>query len=214
MRYKGGLVMSSYGEMIWNFFQEGKIVPYEEELIEKLRDKYYEGIPLSIVLNSKCCCRTYCHHMAFQLTRGLDEFRLVRGNINIYPIGDRPNHSWVEKDGFVYDTTDGFKWEKNTYYELFDATIIEEYNENNYMDFWFYRNQLEKCEKVPKEQTAMMVELVEMLETEKQWINYECLMSEIAKFRKKEGITKKFPEEVMVKFKKFVLEELEKQKNL
>lgn len=106
------------GEVIWNYIQAGKIFPYEKELIDNLRDKYYYGIPLSVVLNSRFLCRTWCHHMAFQLSRGLDNYTIVRGNINRYPIGEEPNHSWVEKERWVYDTTDGFKWERELYYDL------------------------------------------------------------------------------------------------
>ena len=44
----------------------------------------------------------------------MNHFHLVHGDINCIEKNDEyPNHSWVEKDGFVYDTTDGFKWEKN-----------------------------------------------------------------------------------------------------
>ena len=211
MRHKGGFGMGSYSELIFNYAKEGKIEPYEEELIVRLRNFYYEGIPLSIVLNSKRCCITYCHNMAFQLTRTMECFRLVRGNINIYPIDDKPNHSWVEKDGWVYDTTDGFKWEKSLYYKLFDATVIEEYDENNYIDCEFYQKQLEKCEIPPLEQTAMLIELIELLEIDDPGVNFDRLIGEITNFRNRKRIVKKFPEEVI---KKFVLEKLEKQISL
>lgn len=206
--------MSGYREMIWSYMQENKIESYEEELIEKLRDKYYKGIPLSISLNSGFYCNHSCHYMAFQITRGMKYFKLVRGNISRYPIEPDGNHSWVEKDGWVYDTTDGFRWQKDIYYKVFQATPIDVYDENNYTDSWFYRKELKKTFPVSKEQSALMIELIEILETEKPHINHKKLMEEINLYREREKITERVPNEVMKEYKQFVLEKLEKQKHL
>lgn len=113
---------------MWNYIQATKIDPYEKELIENLRDNYSYGIPLSVILNSHFFVSNRCHHMAFQLSRGLDNYTIVRGNINLYPIEEGSNHSWVEKNrSWVYDTTDGFRWERELYYDLFDARPIKTY---------------------------------------------------------------------------------------
>lgn len=202
-------------ELTWDYIEKGKIVPYEKELIENLRDKYYDGIPLSVVLSSSVCCRTWCHHMAFQLSRGLDYYTIVRGNINIYPIDDEPNHSWVEKDGWVYDTTDGFKWEKQLYYDLFDAKPIEMYNENNYHNFWFYQKEMKHQHKCEDQTTLVLIlELIELLELEKPTFHSGYLQGEIDFQREKEGITERLPKEVVKEYKKIVFEMVEKQKHL
>ena len=97
-----------------------EILPYEEELIEKLRDLNYRGIPLSIVLLSKELCRGECYVMSMSISRGMDSFTLVHGDVNFLPLNDEyPNHSWVERDGYDYDTTDALRWDTKLYYKLF-----------------------------------------------------------------------------------------------
>lgn len=97
--------------------KSGKIISYEKELIDKLRNFYYQGFPLSVVVLCFHICNRNCYPTSIFLTLGMDSFRLVHGNIHIYPKNSEyPNHSWVEKDGYVYDPTDGCKYEKELYY--------------------------------------------------------------------------------------------------
>lgn len=74
-------------------------MPYEEELLKKLREQYYLGIPLSIFLLSDSLCLHQCHYLSIQITRGMEEFLIVRGNVNTMDKEPLGNHSWVEKDG-------------------------------------------------------------------------------------------------------------------
>lgn len=201
--------MNEYGKMINDLAQKGKVVHYEEKLIEKLRDKYYEGVPLSILLNFEFFCNGECYRMAFQLTRGMERFKIVIGNINSFPIESCGNHSWVEVDEWVYDTSDGFKWDKSVYYKVFDAISLEEYDENNYLKSEFYKKELENCTKSSREETAMIIQLIELLEIENPGLNHNRLVYEINLYRQKENITERFPEDLMIKYKKFVLDELE-----
>ena len=111
-------------EVMVNALQEGKILPYEEELISKLRNLTYRGFPLSIILFCKEFCRGECFSMSMNLSRAMEHFTLVHGDVNFIVLDEKdPNHSWVEKDGFVYDTTDGFRWDKDLYYELFQPVV-------------------------------------------------------------------------------------------
>lgn len=210
MHRKGDSVMNEYGKMVHNFSLEGKVLPYEKELIENLRDKYYDSVPLSIALNSGFFCNHACHCMALQLTRGMKKFRILRGNINLFPFEPDGNHSWVELDEWVYDTSDGFKWDKNTYYQVFNPILIYEYDENNYLESWFYRKELEASPSMPDEHTAINIEFLELAELERKTFNHSRLMAEIDLYRKKEGITEKMSKEDRIKCKKIILEELEK----
>lgn len=194
-------------EVMQHHLQNDEIMPYEDDLIEKLRNLYYEGLPLSIVLHSKYHCVTWCHHMAFQLSRGMDDFKLIRGNINVYQVREEPNHSWVEKDGFVYDTTDGFKWKKEIYYQYFGAVPIETYNKDNYMNFEFYQQELEKAVIKPDDiELLLNLELVELLETEDPSLNHHTLLEEITIFRENKNLTNRLPQEFVEGYKKMMFE--------
>lgn len=176
--------------------ENGEIALYEEDLINRLRHLYYEGLPLSIILNSKLYCVGWCHHMALQLTRGMDHFKLIRGNINTYPIKNKPNHSWVEKDGFVYDTTDGFKWKKEIYYKYFGATPIEIYDQDSYMNLSFYQTELERSRITLEDNNLiLLLELLELLEKEESAVNYDRLLNEINILRETKNLTKRLSRE-------------------
>ena len=201
-------------EIMQKHLQNGEIMPYEDELIERLRNLYYEGLPLSIVLHSNYFCLTWCHHMAFQLSRGMDNFKLIRGNINVYPEKAEPNHSWVEKDGFVYDTTDGFKWKKEIYYKYFEAVPIEIYDKDNYMSFDFYQTELTRTKvKLDDINILLVLELIELLESEDPSINHYTLLEEINIFRKNRNLTKRLPKEIVEEYKRVVFELIEESQN-
>lgn len=197
-------------EFIKECLKNGDIRPYESSLIEKLRNLYYEGLPLSIVLNSKYCCRTWCHHMAFQLSRGMDDFKLIRGNINIYPIEEEPNHSWVEKNGFVYDTTDGFCWKKEIYDKYFQAVPMEIYDQDSWMNFDFYQKELEKTKtELDDINILLMLEFIELLEIEDPSINYHTLLEEIRIFRENKKLTKRLSKEIVEEYKRMVFQRMD-----
>mgnify|MGYP003297928216 CR=1 FL=1 len=128
-------------EVMVKALEERKILPYEEELVERLRGLTYRGFPLSIVLFCREFCRGECYSMSMNIYRGMDKFKLVHGDVNFIVLNDEyPNHSWVEKDGFVYDTTDGFRWDKDLYYELFQPVVREVYTEETVKDYEGYYN--------------------------------------------------------------------------
>ena len=167
-----------------------KILPYEEELIEKLRDLNYRGIPLSIVLLSSELCRGECYTMSMNLSRAMDSFTLVHGDVNFLPLNDEyPNHSWVERNGFVYDTTDGLRWDKKLYYKLFRPVVREVYDENTvctYDDYQYVLNRAKKDEDMTV--LALMIQHIEDIESSSYYVNHKRLLSEINIWREKNDI--------------------------
>lgn len=191
-------------ETMLNHLKNREIMMYEVGLIERLRCELYQGLPLSIIINSKYFCARRCHSMAFQLSRGMDDFKLIRGNINVYPIEDEANHSWVEKDGYVYDTTDGFKWKKEIYYKYFDAVPIEVYEKDNCLDVEFYQKELLKGKmQLDEMPTLLMLELIELLDSEEHSVNHNFLLEEIRVFRREKNLMDRLPKEIVLDFKKF-----------
>ena len=193
---------------------ENKILLYEDSLIENLRDVYYKGVPIAISILSYPMCVKQCYAMSVNLTRGMDHFNLVHGNVNFLQKNESyPNHSWVEKDGFVYDTTDGFKWDKELYYKLFQPEVVEVYDENTIKDYSFYHYILSRADSdLPLVNKALMIQYIESLEIEEPLINAEKLFEEVELWRKNNNITKKLSDEQMSRYKQIV-KQLEEDSN-
>ena len=122
-------------------FRVGLIRGYSEYFLEKLRNVYYGGIPVSILLLNPKSCRGKCYDRAVLACFGLEDidYQVVHANIDSIrynkatvrevnywlergeKISEKyPNHCFVEfKSGsttWVIDTTDGLIYEKHLYY--------------------------------------------------------------------------------------------------
>lgn len=114
-----------------------KIFPYGDELIEKLRNIYYGGIPASIILLSDGMTNGYCYDRALLMSRAfIDEEKydvnLLYATIDglrlnpLYKRDDNPlayDHCIVEikeKNGkeYIIDTSAGFIYEKDLYWKI------------------------------------------------------------------------------------------------
>ena len=181
-------------------------IKHEEELVERLRGLTYRGFPLSIVLFCREFCRGECYSMSMNISRGMDKFKLVHGDVNFIVLNDEyPNHSWVEKDGFVYDTTDGFRWDKDLYYELFQPVVREVYTEETVKDYGDYQRVLSHShDEVDPLQLQLMIQYIELLETENPYVNSKFLQNEINIWREKHNITDRFSDEAMAEYKKIL----------
>ena len=187
-----------------------KIVSYEKELIDRLRDFSYEGIPLSVVVLCFSICNRNCYPTSIYLTLGMDRFRLIHGDVNIYPKNlEYPNHSWVEKDGFVYDPTDGYKWEKELYYRVFEPIVVKEYDEETVQNYPFYQETIQRLGKndFDKDAVALILQYLELLEGENPSVNHNFLLEEIENFRSKYQITRRYSDQVMKKYREFMEKE-------
>lgn len=199
-------------EVLQKALKDGKILPYEEELVMRLRELNYRGLPLSIILFCREYCRGECYAMSMNISRAMDHFTLVHGDVNfIRENGEYPNHSWVEKDGFVYDTTDGFKWDKDLYYSLFQPKVREVYDEVSVKDYDDYQYVLSRAEEERDLTTqALIIQYMELLETEKPYVNQRFLQNEIDGWRERNGVTDKFSDETMKEYKK-IMTDLQKK---
>lgn len=166
---------------------------YEDELIENLRDKYYYGIPLSIFLLCDSLCIHQCHYLSVQITRGMSSFKVANGNINAINEEELGNHTWVEKEEWVYDVTDGMKWRKDAYYSIYQPNIVSVYDNNECLNWNFYQEEVNGSKTEPfSYDQALMLEMIELLETENPSYNHDKLMKEIEIFRKENLISKKY----------------------
>ena len=186
---------------------KGWILHYEEDLIKRLRYLNYRGFPLSIVLFSREFCIGECYSMSMNLSRAMDSFKLIHGDVNfITGECDYPKHSWIEKDGYVYDTTDGLKWKKDLYYSLFEPNVIESYDEISIKDYYMYQQVLSHAnEQIELVKLKLIIQYMEMLEQENPYVNYRLLQREIDLWREQNGITDRFSDETMEEYKRILV---------
>ena len=132
-KLKWDLHQKRYKMLLIYGLQHGLIFPYDDELIGKLRNVYYGGIPASIILLSNGMSDGHCYDRALLMSRAFldeeDDVKLLYGNIDsikLNPrfISDSPHyadHCFVEriaKDGrhLIYDTSCGFVFDKRMYW--------------------------------------------------------------------------------------------------
>lgn len=132
-KLKWDLHQKRYKMLLIYGLQHGLIFPYDDELIGKLRNVYYGGIPASIILLSNGMSGGHCYDRALLMSRAFldeeDDVKLLYGNIDsikLNPrfISDSPHyadHCFVEriaKDGrhLIYDTSCGFVFDKRMYW--------------------------------------------------------------------------------------------------
>lgn len=122
-------------------FQDGTIVPFDEEFYSKMNEVLINNIPVSIhmkylkpvVSPGKCYDRSL--YMFFCYPNSL----LVRGdNKDLeYRFGkESAGHGWIELGNYVYDPSMLLRFDKDLYYQIFSPTNVtrtskDEYNEIN-----------------------------------------------------------------------------------
>lgn len=119
--------------LLWGL-KHGYVAPYDDALIEKLRNIYYGGIPASIILLSDSMSNGKCYDRALLMARAFldeeDDVQLIYATIDGLKLNpqiankDDPlcaDHCIVEritKDGqhLIYDTSEGFVYDKKLYW--------------------------------------------------------------------------------------------------
>lgn len=114
------------------------IFPYDDKLIEKLRNIYYGGLPASIILLSDSLTNGYCYDRALLLAKAFieeeDDIKLLYASIDSI----RLNPMYIDKKSkdplyadhcilerttkgghhLIYDTTNGFIYDKSIYWMI------------------------------------------------------------------------------------------------
>ena len=123
--------------------QSGRIKMYDNEIISKMRNIQYQGLPLSLILLSPTICQGFCYQSVLLLGKALkdSDYKIVTADINMLKlnpyyleqfqgVNDKPwaNHCFLEetkKDGttWVYDTSSGLIFEKTLYYQMQNPKI-------------------------------------------------------------------------------------------
>lgn len=97
----------------------GWINCYEIPLIERLRGINYGGLPASVILLVRRMCDGNCYDRATLISLGMDKFEIVWGttqDLSLRYGEEQADHCWVERDGWIYDTSWGLRFRKWIYY--------------------------------------------------------------------------------------------------
>ena len=138
--------------LLWGL-KTGHIAPYDDELIEKLRNIYYGGIPASIILLSNGMSNGHCYDRALLMSRAFldeeDDVQLVYATVDSLKLNpqfadrDDPlfaDHCIVEritKEGehLIYDTSSGFVYDKKLYWLMEHPKIRKINKKSSIMEF-------------------------------------------------------------------------------
>lgn len=106
-----------------NFIPGEDFDAYDVELMEEMYRRRLAGLPIAFTLLDMRKTETHCHETADMLVLVLENSNRVTADLpNI--MGEDKSHSWVECGDYCYDTTEGMKWKKSSYYEANKPTNI------------------------------------------------------------------------------------------
>ena len=117
--------------------KNGDIMPFEEDLYERLSKIYFNGYPMSLQIKylKPQFGPGQCQDRSLFITMGFDDALWVSGdNKDLeYNFGKKNAwHFWVEHNGWVYDPTLLYKFKKEVYYKIYDPTNLIYRNPEDY----------------------------------------------------------------------------------
>ena len=126
-----------YNELLLEGAQNRLVFPYNEEFFSKVRDYYYGGLSIPVLLLHKNMVNGFCYDRAPLVTLGFkdNDYNVLYGDINslkLNPkyIGGIPGYAdhcivEVEDDGmkWIFDTSVGLVFEKELYEKMENPII-------------------------------------------------------------------------------------------
>ena len=127
---------------LYNGLKNGYITLYDDELIKKLRNIYFEGVPASVILLCKRLsdklCLNMSHLMASAFLDDEEEVKLLHITVDALRLNAElislnipayAEHFVIQrttKNGtFIYDTSTGYIYNKDLYWEMQNPEVIK-----------------------------------------------------------------------------------------
>lgn len=125
--------------------RNGDIVPFEDDLYERLSKVYFGGFPISINIKYLRPTKTpgHCEDRSMFITMGFDDALWVVGDLKKFELKygkENAWHNWVERDGWVYDTTLLYKFKKELYYKIYLPTNVRSRSAEEYKKHEWYQD--------------------------------------------------------------------------
>ncbi len=115
--------------------EQGIIKPFDEKFYEQFENMYYLGLPVYYYLQRMNMGKCYDASAVLGFAFGKDCY-ICRGELNnIAKCLKEPfGHGWVEKDGYVYDTTWQIICPTQTYYKLFGTGCYDKQSHTKFFE--------------------------------------------------------------------------------
>jgi hypothetical protein len=123
--------------------KDGSIIPFSDELYEKMSHKYFNSIPIS--LNLKYLSPKYnlgkCYDISLIMFLCFDNSLLVCGEEK--NLKSSKEHEWIEMDDYCYDPILLLRFKKDIFYDIFKPfnltkTTIEQFKNASYYNKKIY----------------------------------------------------------------------------
>ncbi len=189
--------------------KNGYIAPYDDALIEKLRNIYEGGIPASILLLSDGMSNGYCYDRALLMSKAFleeeDDVHLLYVSIDSLRLNPQftncndplyIDHCIVEritKDGqsLIYDTSTGLVYDKKMYWFMEHPIVRKTNSKSSIMEFIKFDESYhsENIEKEKENFSPLILPMIEMTYGRPNemysMLGMELLQREVEYFKKK-----------------------------
>lgn len=103
---------------------EGSIVPFDDEFMEHLNNKFFNGVPVSMHMKylKPIMPPGQCYDRSFYMFCCFDDVLLVQGDnkdLELRYGKDHAWHAWIERGDYVYDPSIMKRFDKDLYYKMF-----------------------------------------------------------------------------------------------
>ncbi len=195
--------------------KNGLVRIYDEELLSKLRHIYCGGVPASILLLTQGFANGFCYDRAHLVTMafGNDEYYVACGSVKSLRINPELLEKYregkmsklyddhcvalrKEKNGkeWIYDTSMGFIFEKNFYYELDDFQVRKIENKDEIQEFLYFDFLRDTSFEEEKYVLPFIISKIEETMVPTQEFYLEMLQREIAILKEEVGYDELYKE--------------------
>lgn len=117
--------------------RDGKIVPLDDGIIEKMEGTVIACLPISIwIKHAKALfAQGTCYDRSLYMFLALDDAILVRGDNKDLEYNYGPGHEghgWIELGDYVYEPSLGYRFDKDYYYKLYKCTNLRKCDRTTY----------------------------------------------------------------------------------
>ncbi len=104
---------------------DGTIKEFDDEFYKRFEGLYFHGVPIYFYI-SPAYASGRCYSASAILALAMGDCYIYRGDLvsqSLYWGRDSLGHGWVEKDGYVYDTTWGIYCKADVYKHVFKPKV-------------------------------------------------------------------------------------------
>lgn len=125
--------------------RNGNIVPFEDDLYDRLSKVYFNGYPLSIQIKylKPMVSPGQCEDRSWFIAMGFDDALWVSGDVKNLELNygkDSAWHFWVEHGDWVYDPTLLYKFKKEVYYRIYAPSNLQYRKPEDYKKHEWYQD--------------------------------------------------------------------------